>query len=108
VAQAKCDIEARQGKTLDESRDVTKLGVLGAQKFAPRRTSISVPRGCGDGVTGETSAPSTRISAPRSAPSARVAIRSRATEPIEGSASPRKPSERMAVRSSSEAILLVA
>ena len=72
------------------------------------RTSTSVPAGCADGRGPSTTPPSTTISAPRAVPMAREAMRSRATEPIDGRASPRKPRLRTAARSSSEAILLVA
>ncbi len=72
------------------------------------RTSTLVPRGCAAGRTPPAAAPSTVISAAAAAPAAWEATLKRATEPIEGSASPRKPSVVTASRSSSEAILLVA
>ncbi len=72
------------------------------------RTSTVVPCGCAAGRTGLTWPPSTLISAPACASCARVAIRRRDTEPIEGSASPRNPSVVTVSRSSSEPILLVA
>ncbi len=59
------------------------------------RTSTVVPRLAATGFTAETRPPSTEISAALSAPSGRERSESRATEPMEGSASPRKPSERM-------------
>ena len=72
------------------------------------RTSMVVPGGCAAGRTLVSAPPSTSSCAACSAPAARETIRSRDTEPIEGSASPRKPSVVTASRSSSEAILLVA
>ncbi len=59
------------------------------------RTSTVVPRLAAAGRTGEMPPASTRISAALSAPSVRERIDSFDTEPIDGSASPRKPSERM-------------
>ena len=59
------------------------------------RTSTEVPRLAAAGRTAETRPPSTEISAAASAPAVRERMASRDTEPIEGSASPRKPSERM-------------
>ena len=72
------------------------------------RTSTVVPGGWAAGRTSACSPPSQRISAPACAPATREAMRSRATEPIEGSASPRKPRVVTASSSSSEVILLVA
>ena len=59
------------------------------------RTSTEVPRLAAAGRTAETCPPSTEISAAASAPTMRERMASRDTEPMEGSASPRKPSERM-------------
>src|SRR5580704_12982668 len=67
-----------------------------------------VPGGWAAGRTGLSAPPSQLISAACAAASAHDTRRSRATEPIEGSASPRKPSVLTASRSSSDAILLVA
>jgi hypothetical protein len=63
------------------------------------RTSTTVPWLPATGRTGCSVPPSTRISAP-SAPVVRERIDKRDTEPIDGSASPRKPSERMSKMSS--------
>ena len=59
------------------------------------RTSTEVPRLAAAGRTAETRPPSTEISAAASASAVRERMESRDTEPMEGSASPRKPSERM-------------
>ncbi len=55
------------------------------------RTSTVVPGGCAAGRTGVTVPPSTQISAARSACVGWETTRRRDTEPMEGSASPRKP-----------------
>ena len=59
------------------------------------RTSTVVPRLAAAGLTADTRPPSMPISAALSPLAVRERIDSRATEPIDGSASPRKPSERM-------------
>ncbi len=72
------------------------------------RTSTVVPTGCAAGATAPDSPSVQRTSAPSATDAVRDTMRSRATEPIEGSASPRKPSVAMRSRSSKAAILLVA
>ena len=63
------------------------------------RTSTIVPWLAGAGRTAETAPPLTWISAPEPASAVRERMVSLPTEPIEGSASPRKPSERISWRS---------
>ena len=65
------------------------------------RTTTRVPGAPADGTTGDTTPPSTLIARALSAPAGREVIASRAAAPIEGSASPRKPSVAMRTRSSS-------
>ena len=64
------------------------------------RTSTVVPRLAAAGLVAKTRPPSTAISAALSPLPVRERKVSRATEPIDGSASPRQPSERMALMSS--------
>ena len=79
------------------------LGALAFHEFQPRRAwrrrdralRPACPRLAAAGRTAETRPPSTVISAPASAPAVRERMVRRDTEPIDGSASPRKPSERM-------------
>ena len=85
-------------------RNLRRAGVLKNRS----RTSTTVPGGTPAGLSATVAPPSTPISHPESASCSRVRRRNRETEAIEGSASPRNPSEPMAFRSSTDSILLVA
>jgi len=63
------------------------------------RTSTTVPRLAAAGRTGSTLPPVTLISAPSLASAVRLSSERRATEPMEGNASPRKPRVRISSRS---------
>jgi hypothetical protein len=78
-------------------RNFRRAGV--AKKKSP--TSTCVPTGPEAGSTARTRPPSTRIRLACAAVRGREVIASRAAAPIEGSASPRKPSVVMRTRSSS-------
>ena len=65
------------------------------------RTSTRLPAARAAGVTGPTRPPSTVIALACSASAGRLVMVSRATAPMDGSASPRKPREVMCTRSSS-------
>src|SRR3954470_22689836 len=71
-------------------------------------TSTVVPSGAPTSTTDATAPPLTRISVPLCWPFARVRRTKCDTDAIDGSASPRKPSVRIAARSSACRILLVA
>ncbi len=71
-------------------------------------TSTSVPSGAPISRTDTPRPASMRTSVPMSAPRSRVRKRKRETEAIDGNASPRKPSVRIAARSEASRILLVA
>ena len=62
---------------------------------------MRVPSFSAAGLTSDLSPPSTAIVHAFGSPACRVVIDSRATEPIDGNASPRKPSVLIAIRSSS-------
>ena len=64
------------------------------------RTSTRVPKPSAAGFTADFTPPSTRISCAASVPRGRLVMDSRATAPMEGRASPRKPRVCMASRSS--------
>ncbi len=87
--------------------DLRNLRRAGTLKKSSR-TSTTVPAAQPAGDTTGAAPPSTRTRVPSASPLRRVRSSSRLTEAMLGSASPRKPKERMAARSSSLAILLVA
>ena len=85
-------------------RNLRRAGVLKNRS----RTSTTVPGRVPAGRSKTVVPPSTSISHPESASPPRVRSRNRETEAIEGNASPRKPSDPIEVRSSTDSILLVA
>ena len=78
-------------------RNLSRAGVAKNRS----RTSTRVPSPSAPGFTAAFSPASTVIAQACGSPACRVVMVSRATAPIEGSASPRKPSVRMSSRSSS-------
>lgn len=78
-------------------RNFSRAGVKAKRSL----TSMRVPKAAAAGRTAPLTPASTTRPTPCAASRCRVVIASLATEPIEGSASPRKPSERMAKRSPS-------
>ena len=107
VAQAEGDVGPRQREPADGVGDRLRLGPVGAQEFQPRRRRVEEVAHL-DGRAGARAAGRgarragrhRRRSPSASAPATREVSVSRATEPIDGSASPRKPKKRMSTRSS--------
>ena len=81
-------------------RNLSRAGVAKNRS----RTSIRVPAGWAAGAGADLTPRSSVISQPCAEPAARVTSRTRPTAPIEGSASPRKPSVAMRLRSSSASL----
>ncbi|MEY9720246.1 hypothetical protein ABIA22_002736 [Sinorhizobium fredii] len=97
IAMRRTTSEMAAASAFSDFMNLSRAGV--AKKRS--RTSTTVPTLAGEGRTGSVLPPATEIAAPSLAPAVRVVIDRRATDPIEGSASPRKPSVRMSVSASS-------
>ena len=105
VGAGQREAHGREGDrdALDDVADGGCLGAFALHEFEPRRRRRRTGRAprpaCRDwrrpAARRRRVPPRRAISAPHPAPAVRERIVSRATEPIDGSASPRKPSERM-------------
>ena len=108
VGQGEGDRGMRHGQALDDilggagspRADFMNFSRAGVAKNRSR-TSTRVPNGCAAGTGTPLVPPSTESAQALSAPLGRLVRRSRATAPMEGSASPRKPRVRIWERSSS-------
>ena len=118
VAETQFEVLLRMGQGVmgDQRRDVGQLSGLGAEKFAPRR-GVEEQVGDGDGGSARQSSvvdvqdlAAGNLDAGSGSFSSPVAVSSvtRATEAMEGSASPRKPRVAMESRSSAVRSLEVA
>ena len=111
AGEGKADLGMGHGEALDGVGDGLRLGPVAFQEFEPRRRRgeeiAHFDARAGRMRRGRDRALAAGIDANRqrhAAPRARLTISSRATEAIEGSASPRKPSVAMAVRSPSASL----
>ena len=113
--QREADLRIRQRELRDDARHLRRLGAVGLQELAPRRQVVEQVVDLDDGAFGGADLDDRRDRAAVDADLG-AALRARArvrrtkceTDAIDGSASPRKPSVRMAARSSARRILLVA
>jgi len=97
MASRRTESTARSRSVRGVFRNLSRAGVAKNRS----RTSTRVPGGCAAGTGADFLPASTTISHALSAPGGREVIRIRLTAPIDGNASPRKPSEAMRSKSSS-------
>ena len=109
AGKREADLRVRHGKPAHDLGDRLRLGAVGFEELEPRRRRGEElgdldPRALrrqAPAAPAISTPASTTIAAPVAASAVRVVIESRATAPIDGSASPRKPSVPMRDRSPS-------